>query len=242
MSNSVTLGAVTFGSFEVPERIRYGGQQRSVVHDLPGGGRIVDVLGSSGSVITFGGILSGVDAELRARTLDAMRVAGLPIPLVWGENYFLVILAKLTLTYQKSWWIPYQVQCIVSADPLAILTTAAASTASLVANNLLNASSVLTDAPPGLTAAQSSLTQVGGLTPGTASFSSSLSGLSSVYAGLQTNLAQTPEWDITLPGGNAASAIQNLSGIGQAASTLASGAAASGYIGSSINLLTALGG
>ncbi|MCB8874771.1 hypothetical protein [Acidisoma silvae] len=81
MTTTVTLGPYTLSAFEIPTAIHYGGRQRLAVHDLPGGGRVTDVLGGSDSDITFSGIISGQDADTKAQLLDALRISGLTVPL-----------------------------------------------------------------------------------------------------------------------------------------------------------------
>jgi hypothetical protein len=61
MSNIIlTLGGVPFQDFEVPEQIRFGGAQRLAVHELIGGGRVVDAPGDDAGEISFSGIFSGL--------------------------------------------------------------------------------------------------------------------------------------------------------------------------------------
>ena len=66
---ALLLGPVAFQDFELPANIGFGGEQRLAVHCLPGGARVIDVLGRDDAEITFSGIFSGSDATLRARTL-----------------------------------------------------------------------------------------------------------------------------------------------------------------------------
>jgi hypothetical protein len=72
MSNIIlTLGGVPFQDFEVPEQIRFGGSQRLAVHELIGGGRVVDALGDDAGEISFSGIFSSSDAAAGAYRGDA---------------------------------------------------------------------------------------------------------------------------------------------------------------------------
>jgi hypothetical protein len=116
MTTTVTLGLVTLEAFEIPATIAFGGKQRLAVHDLPGGGRVIDVLGGAETDITFGGIISGSDADTRAQMLDAMRTAGTSLPLSWGEQYFIVIISDAEFDYRKPWWIPYRLRCVVQSN------------------------------------------------------------------------------------------------------------------------------
>ena len=125
MTTTVTLGLVTLEAFEIPAAIAFGGKQRLAVHDLPGGGRVIDVLGGTDTDITFSGIISGSDADTRAQLLDAMRVTGTSLPLSWGEQYFIVIISEAEFDYRKPWWIAYRLRCVVQSN----LVYAVASTA-----------------------------------------------------------------------------------------------------------------
>jgi hypothetical protein len=64
----ITLGGIVFEAFEVPEQIEFGGRQRMAIHDLPGGGRVIDVLGPTDSDLVFSGIFSGSGAGTRKAT------------------------------------------------------------------------------------------------------------------------------------------------------------------------------
>ena len=66
---ALVLGPVLFREFEVPARINFGGRQRVVVHALPGGARVIDVLGRDDAQISFAGIFSGIELRLCAPAL-----------------------------------------------------------------------------------------------------------------------------------------------------------------------------
>jgi len=46
---TVNLGAFQFALFEIPEKIHWGGSQRTAVHELVGGKRVIDAMGRSDS-------------------------------------------------------------------------------------------------------------------------------------------------------------------------------------------------
>ncbi|OZB40983.1 MAG: hypothetical protein B7X48_02755 [Acidiphilium sp. 34-60-192] len=92
---SVVLGSVTLRGFEVPEQIVFGGGQRLAVHELIGGGRVIDTLGAAAEEIEFSGVFSGPDAALRVQSLDVARAAGLALPLSWGDFSYSVIIASV---------------------------------------------------------------------------------------------------------------------------------------------------
>ena len=144
MSNIIlTLGGVPFQDFEVPEQIRFGGAQRLAVHELIGGGRVVDALGDDAGEISFSGIFSGSDASARAQTLDAACALGATIPLVWDGFYYAVVIAEFAAAYTKPWWIPFAVRCAVVVDPVAALATLAAPATSLISADLASAGALV---------------------------------------------------------------------------------------------------
>jgi uncharacterized protein YciI len=144
MSNVVlTLGGVPFQDFEVPEQIRFGGGQRLAVHELIGGGRVVDALGDDAGEISFSGIFSGSDASARAQTLDAACALGTAIPLVWDGFYYSVVIAEFAAAYTKPWWIPFALRCAVVVDPAAALASLAAPAASLISADLAAAGGLI---------------------------------------------------------------------------------------------------
>ena len=108
----VTLGGVAFRDFEVPQAIEFGGCQRLAVHELPGGGRVIDTLGAAAGIIRFAGTFSGPDAEARAQLLDVARAAGATLPLAWSGFAFEVVIADFVAVYEKPWWIPFSIELV----------------------------------------------------------------------------------------------------------------------------------
>ncbi len=168
---SLTLGPVAFAGFELPSSITVGGRQRLAIHRLPGGIRIIDALGADPADINFSGIFTGPDAADRARLLDALRVAGAPLPLAWDAFIYTVIVESFEADYRSPWWIPYRLSCTVLRDEAASLVAMAVEFAPAISSDLLAAGSFATNATmqtsvPGATitgtaanaAAQASLT------------------------------------------------------------------------------------
>jgi len=166
MSNIIlTLAGVPFQDFEVPAQIRFGGSQRLAVHELIGGGRVVNALGDDAGEISFSGIFSGSDAAARTQTLDAACALGAEIPLVWDGFYYLVVIAEFSASYTKPWWIPFSLRCAVVVVSAAALAGLLAPAASLISGDLSAAGALLglsglpagilgNSTPAGLAAAQ----------------------------------------------------------------------------------------
>ncbi len=110
------LGDVAFESFEVPDQIGFGGAHRLAVHKLIGGARVIDTLGRDDQALSWAGVLSGSNAAGRARSLDAIRVAGGVESLSWDAFCYSVIVSKLQFQFCSPWWIPYEISCVVQAD------------------------------------------------------------------------------------------------------------------------------
>lgn len=135
----ITLGGVTFQDFEVPEKIALQGGQFMAIHQLIGGGRVVDVLGDDPGKISFSGIFAGTDAGARAQVLDAATAAGAQLPLYWDSFFYTVIIEEFAADYEKPWWIPFSLTCLVVIDPVAVIASAVASAADLIASDVASA-------------------------------------------------------------------------------------------------------
>lgn len=104
-----TVGSVAFFGFEAPEVLRgVGGTQSLAEHDFPGGVRTQQVFGSFPSKVSWSGIFTGTDALLRMREVDRLRVAGVEVPLIYGNTMLLGIVEKFEAMPKHQWLIPYE--------------------------------------------------------------------------------------------------------------------------------------
>ena len=245
MTTTVTLGLVTLQAFEIPATITFGGKQRLAVHDLPGGGRVIDVLGGADTDITFGGIISGSDADARAQLIDAMRVAGTTLPLSWGEQYFIVIISEAEFDYRKPWWIPYRLRCVVQSNLIYAAASIAISAAASITSNLASAASFLSTPQTELTAARAALGQAGATTYGTAAYGQCVAAVTAAQSAVSTDVATTggvlPSLDLGFAGQDAASAATAVTATTATAGSLAALTAARGYVGSGLSALQNIG-
>jgi hypothetical protein len=114
MSNTLlTLGTFIFESFEAPEKILLRSKQRLVVHQLGSGRAIIDSLGEDYKTVSFSGIFYGQNAIARIRSLDYLRIQGMPQPLTWGSKSLSVLIQKFELSYTSNQWVPYKLSCLV---------------------------------------------------------------------------------------------------------------------------------
>jgi hypothetical protein len=218
----LSLGGIVFADFELPAVLTFGGAQSLAVYRLPGGARVVDAMGPDDADIAWQGVLSGSDATDRARALDAMRIAGQMIPLTWDEFFYTVVIADLRLAFCNSWWIPYQISCVVADDPTAQASVLSVSLVSAVTADLASAAGFTN-----VSGATTALAAAGVAGSGTAA--NVAANLALVAAG-QSISASIQSSDIVL-----AAASQQVSASGvtttiNAAGSLAAATAARGYV------------
>lgn len=110
----VQIGDVVLQGFEVPDRISFGGKQSHIVHDFPGGARIVDAMGAFDADCSWSGIFQGSSAVARARRIDAMRQAGAPVRLSWADFTRRVLVTEFSCDYERRGaMLPYRITCVV---------------------------------------------------------------------------------------------------------------------------------
>lgn len=113
---TLSLGDMTFGAFEVPESIPWGGEQALTIHDLVGGKRVIDAMGRKDAPIEWSGIFMGSTAVDRAQYLNTQRVIGQALTLTWSSLSFLVVIRQFIAKYEFEYRIPYQISVEVVQD------------------------------------------------------------------------------------------------------------------------------
>ena len=112
------LGGVVFDDWSTPEHPPFGGEQAMVVHKLPGGKRVIDTLGPNDDDITWHGRFYGPNAIGQALLLDGMRAAGAPLPLSFGGQAWLVVIAHFKAHIERyPQNILYEITCTVASSP-----------------------------------------------------------------------------------------------------------------------------
>ena len=114
MTSAPSLGPIVFNSFEVPERISFGGSQKLVVHAMPGGRRVIDAMGPEEAPIRWSGVFSGQSAASRVRIVERLRRSGTQALLSWDSWRFTVIVREFEVEMTNSWWIPYRLELCVA--------------------------------------------------------------------------------------------------------------------------------
>jgi hypothetical protein len=185
---ALLLGPVVFQDFEVPSGINFGGGQRLALHRLPGGGRVIDTLGRDDAQINFAGIFTGFDATLRARSLDELRVAAIPLPLTWDVFFYTVLISDFHADYRSGCWIPYRVTCTVIQDEASALLQMAASVATAVAADIGVAAGYASTAGVDLSSLQTAFVTTGAATRGTAAYTSAQSYLIDAQSSIDASI------------------------------------------------------
>ncbi len=115
MTIILTLGAVVFQGFEVPETIPFGGEQALTVHRLPGGSRVIDAMGTNDDDIPWSGRFRGYQAESRARILEGYKNSATVLQLTYSGRRYQVIVQRFRGDFQQQFEIPYSISvCVVS--------------------------------------------------------------------------------------------------------------------------------
>ena len=113
---TLKLGSFQFEGLEIPESLPFGGSQRLAVHDLVGGTRVIDSMGSFTGPIEWSGWLLGETAMDRARALDDLRQQGNDLLLKWHEIAYQVVIREFRADFQRFYKIPYHITCEVVSD------------------------------------------------------------------------------------------------------------------------------
>ncbi len=120
----VALGDFDFAQTEVPSNIPFGGTQRTAVHELVGGKRVIDAMGRCDRDLTWSGWFLGPDALNRSQYLDGLRVAGKALTLTWSQFSYKVLIVDYVANFERFYKIPYTITCQVIADNTTPVTTA----------------------------------------------------------------------------------------------------------------------
>ena len=121
---TLTLGQVTFSTYEIPQNINFGGDQALSIKQLVGGQRVIDAMGRVDDDITWSGLFFGSTSTFRARFLDTMRIQGLPLPLSWSQFNYSVVIKSFKASFERTYQIPYTITVSVIQDlsfPIPIL-------------------------------------------------------------------------------------------------------------------------
>ncbi len=178
----LTLGDLTFDSsystFDLPDKITWGGAQRLGIHQLPGGVRIVDAMGADDMDLSWSGMFFGPSAVEKGQQLDRMRRKGAPVTLSWDSFSYSVVVEKFEGDFERHYQVPYRVSCKVIDD-----LTNPATAPSFSTNDYVNA-----DWANGVSSASNLGMTVpsGGVTPFSSTLGATSSGGTAITAGISS--------------------------------------------------------
>ncbi len=109
----LTLGDIEFKNDELPQSIETSLQQRLVDHELVGGGRVVDSMGSFYEPVSWSGSLTGLTAVERDQTLRALASGAKEWLLSWDVYRYRVVVANYHSIYRDHAHIDYTLRCTV---------------------------------------------------------------------------------------------------------------------------------
>jgi hypothetical protein len=92
-----------------------GGSQALTVHKLPGGARMIDVMGQDDDVISWSGMLYGEEASSTARTLDKLRRSGTVVTLAWDVFSYQVLVSQFS-SETRTPPMRYKIGCTILQD------------------------------------------------------------------------------------------------------------------------------
>ena len=150
-----------FDNVEIPESIKWGGQQRLAVHEMVGGARVIDAMGATPQDLSWSGVFVDVSltatdrlssAVERARFLDYLRIAGLPLNCSWGGLSYSVVIESFVADY-RAFDIPYTISCKTIQDNVTAVSAQPADTPDqAISDDMANAQTLTTNiADPTLT-------------------------------------------------------------------------------------------
>jgi hypothetical protein len=196
-NGTVSVGGIFLSGLEVPEKLNWGGAQKTTVHKLPGGARVIDAMGPDDAEIKWTGFLSGPLANYGARALDAMRSAGVAVPLSWPGFTRTVVISSFTVTSERNgFWLPYSIGCIVQPMPAGppqpgLLGQVAADVSSALGLDMSTLTPVLQTAQAAVAQVQAVLPVVGVLTGGSPAFASVAGAVGLASGAVSMGLAST---------------------------------------------------
>lgn len=107
------LGDFQFADFEVPERLSIPAKQKTIIHQMIGGKRVIDVLGVEYEAFSWSGIISGTKAGDRVTTLEKMRDAGKVLKLTLGTYSFNVVITRFVPVFEYLYRRPYTLELAI---------------------------------------------------------------------------------------------------------------------------------
>ena len=116
----LVLGGLVFSDWSTPSHMPYGGEQMLAVHKLPGGARVIDTLGPDERDIHFSALVFENDAYAFTESLDALRLSGAQVPLMFAGRFYTVIVSRVHVDIKRfPQLVRYDVTCLVTQNQMA---------------------------------------------------------------------------------------------------------------------------
>lgn len=112
----LVLGDFEFLDFEVPERLALPGRQKTVLHQMVGGKRVIDVLGVEYDPLSWSGVITGSESGDRVKALERMRDAGEKLTLTLDDYSFTVVITSFTPVYEFIYRRPFSIEVAIVAN------------------------------------------------------------------------------------------------------------------------------
>jgi hypothetical protein len=120
MADQLILGGFIFeeADYSIPTRMEFGGSHAMIVHKLPGGTRVTDMLGPDEDDISWSGFFYSDTALAQCQQLDAMRAAGTVVQLTFGGMARTVVIKHFKPRIRRyPNWCEYEITCVVTVNP-----------------------------------------------------------------------------------------------------------------------------
>ena len=118
----LTIGSVTFNNIEHPDELPFVFHQVNAIHELIGGGRIIQTFGTQPKELKWEGNFFDSSANSRIRSLMSMLAAGTPVSLDYQQYSFEVIITDFTATVYHQYWAKYSIAVEIFQDNSALYT------------------------------------------------------------------------------------------------------------------------
>ena len=114
--DNLVLGGITFTDQEVPESIAFPVHQSVAIHELIGGKRVIQTLGTFYPTVSWSGILRYDTALSRSLALKRMEASAQPQKLTHLQDAYSVIVTQYLPTTRNRYKIEYQISVEIVSD------------------------------------------------------------------------------------------------------------------------------
>jgi hypothetical protein len=116
VGGQVILGSVVLIGLEVPETMMGPTDHHLEAKIQPGGTVFLQAFGPRFPPIEWHGYLEGPDALDRSAEFKNMAITGEPVPLIWFDRYYTVVVQHYEPTDKNANWLTYRIRCHVLRD------------------------------------------------------------------------------------------------------------------------------